>query len=276
MVNRKRGMLKDNSERNGSAVDPIYGGGDYFADPQRHSEDARFKASCFLKLFVPLIQRYGWDIHSYVDVGCGSGDLVRLVSGELREAGSTLDVVKGYDVSAHVAKLQAETIEYVHADFAHSDQHVDLVTLFDVFEHVVSPIDFLKNIASRSSVVALHIPLDNSVNNALRDKFRKLLRQPGHLLFMDSADALNICNLAGLRVITYEYTFGFIAPSGHRSLLAKIAYPIRLLMSRVSPWLMSKTVGGASLLVIALTPIGVRNKRWNACVLPGNVSGSGY
>jgi len=257
---------KEYNARNGSAVDPIYGKGDYFADPKRHSEDAEFKAQCFLKLFVPLAQKNGWDIRSYADVGCGSGDLVRLVSGGLREAGFALNIAKGYDVSPHVAELQAEFIEYVHGDFCQADEQVDLVTLFDVFEHVVSPIEFLKNVASHASMVVLHIPLDNSLNNALRDKFRHLLRQPGHLLFMDSAYALSFCSMAGLRVITYEYTFGFRAPSGHRSLLSKIAFPVRLLASRISPWLLSKTVGGASLIVVALTPNGVRNNQWNACL----------
>jgi len=242
----------------GSIIDPSYGEGEYFANPHRHTEDARFKAECFLKLFVPLAQKKKWDIRSYADVGCGSGEVARIVSNGLRQAKFMLDVAKGYDVSPHVAQLRSETVQYVCADFCRTDERVDLVTLFDVFEHVIRPVDFLREVAERARVVALHIPLDKSLNNALRNKYRSLLNDPGHLLFMDSVDALNICAHAGLRVITYEYTFGFRAPSGHRSVLSKIAFPLRVLMSKVSPWLLSRTIGGASLLVVALTPFGLR------------------
>lgn len=245
-------------ERKGSTIDPSYSEGKYFENPHRHSEDAVFKAECFLKLFVPLSQKKKWDIYSYADVGCGSGEIAQIVSNGLRKAGFKLEVAKGYDVSPHVASLRSESVKYVCADFCCTDDRVDLVTLFDVFEHVIKPIDFLREVAERARIVALHIPLDNSLNNALRDKYRFLLNDPGHLLFMDSAYALNICAHAGLRVITYEYTFGFRAPSGHRSVLSKLVFPLRVLLSKASPWLLSRTVGGSSLMVVALTPVGLR------------------
>jgi len=257
--------MADNNlvEESRPVVDPFYGKGTYFSDTHRHSEDAKFKADGFLKLFVPLAQRCGWDITSYADVGCGSGDLVRQVSGGLREAGFALSVVRAYDVSPHVTELVADSIEYVHADFCTTKEQVDLVTLFDVFEHVASPVEFLKNVASHTNIIVLHIPLDNSLNNALRDRYRRLLRQPGHLVFLDTVNALNLCSYAGLTVVTYEYTFGFRAPSGHRSLLAKAVFPLRALLSRISPWLLSKTVGGASLLVVARTPVSIQKERWS-------------
>lgn len=257
-------MADNNAAEEGRpVVDPFYGKGTYFSDSHRHSEDAKFKAECFLKMFVPLAQRCGWDITSYVDVGCGSGDLVRLVSGGLRDAGFALGVARGYDVSPHVAELEADSIEYIHADFSTTKEHVDLVTLFDVFEHVAGPVEFLKNVASHTNIIALHIPLDNSLNNALRNRYRNLLRQPGHLVFLDATSALNLCSYAGLTVVTYEYTFGFRAPSGHRSLLAKAVFPLRAFLSRISPWLLSKTVGGASLLVVARTPESIQKVHWS-------------
>ena len=239
---------------NKSIIDSPYSKGIYFSDPHRHSEDSQFKAKCFLQVFVPLAKKRGWEISSYVDVGCGSGQLVRLVADGLKDAGFGIAAVKGYDVSPHVSELRAESVEYVHGDFCSTNEQVDLVTLFDVLEHVACPVEFLKSVASRASMIGLNIPLDNTLNNALRDKFRYLLDQPGHLLFLDAVNALNLCSLAGLRVVAYEYAFGFRAPSGHRSLLAKVAFPARMLLSKISPWLLSKTIGGASLLVIARTP----------------------
>lgn len=246
-------------------VDPAYSSGDYFVNPHRHSEDARFKADCFLRAFVPLARRHALKIDSYADVGCGSGEIVRLVWDGLKQAGLPLQRVQGYDVSPHVTRLRGEVVEFVHGDFSETGEDVDLVTLFDVVEHVFSALEFLRAVAVRSKVIALHLPLDNSVNHALRNKFRVLLHDPGHVLFLDTVSALNLCSLAGLRVLSYQYTPTYRSPSGHRSLPSKLLFPLRALLHRVCPWLLAKTFGGLSLLIIAVAPgfidSGVHNKK---------------
>lgn len=250
--NRKDGMSE------GSLVDPGYSSGDYFKDSGRHSEDAEFKANSFVNLFLRFAERNDLVIRSFIDVGCGSGRIVEIVADTFRSNGFNLLEVKGYDVSPHVQNIEAEGVEYVNADFCESDEFVDLVTLFDVFEHIPDPIEFLKLVSQRCRIVALHIPLDDSLNNAIRNRFRSKLKNPGHLIFMDSIFALNLLALAGLRVMDYEYTVGFLAPSGHSSTLSKVAIPFRYLLLKISPWLLSKTIGGVSLVVIAATPSGLR------------------
>jgi hypothetical protein len=56
----------------------------------------------------------------------------------------------------------------------------------------------------------------------------------------------------------YQYTFHPLDPAGKRSLLRTIFYPVRRLLGWVSPWLLSTLLGGASLMVIALTPAGMK------------------
>jgi hypothetical protein len=63
---------------------------------------------------------------------------------------------------------------------------------------------------------------------------------------------------AGLVVLDYKYTHGYMAPSGRASLLQKIAIPFRWMLGRISPWLASRCLGGLSLMVIAATPTGMR------------------
>jgi SAM-dependent methyltransferase len=240
----------------GSLVDPSYSRGLYFADSHRHGEDADFKAGNFLRLFLRFAQRHRLNITSFADVGCGSGDIAKIIADSLRANGMDLQKARGYDVSPHVLDMNQDGVEYIHADFCRSDESVDVVTLFDVFEHVPDTVAFIKAVSRRCKVVGFHIPLDYSFNVAARNKFRRMLVNPGHLIFMDTTGALNLLALSGLRVVDYEYTFGFLSPSGHRSLLSKVVLPLRFLMARVSPWLLSKTMGGASLMVIAVTPRG--------------------
>jgi hypothetical protein len=151
--------------------------------------------------------------------------------------------------------------EFVQGDFCESDEDVDLVTLFDVFEHVPAPVDFLKRIAEKCSIVGMHIPLDNNLNAAMRDMFRAKLSNPGHLIFLDVASALNLLTFSGLRVIDYRYTFAFQAPSGHKTLMSKAVYPFRAMLAKFSPWLCGKTIGGTSLVVLALTPRGLQKSK---------------
>jgi SAM-dependent methyltransferase len=240
-----------------SLVDPAYSGGEYFRDAQRHREDAEFKTRSLLRVLVPYLERNGVRLDSLVDVGCGSGDVVRLVAKALRERGHHLPVAKGYDVSPHVAGVRHEGVEYVRGDFCASDESVDLVTLCDVFEHIPDPIGFVRSVSQRCRLLCLHIPLDDSLNNALRDRFRAKLLHPGHLVFLDVVSALNLLASSGLRVVEYDYAFQFLAPSGHRSLLSKAVLPLRYLLARLNPWLASKLLGGASLVAIALTPRGL-------------------
>ncbi len=236
-------------------ADP-YASGAYFEDTGRHSEDAAFKIQELLRIFDPLAEQHRWKIQSYADVGCGSGDVVSGLSQALRQRGQPLDQVQGYDVSPHVASLTREGVQLIHGDFSQTETQVDLVTLFDVFEHVAEPIEFLKRISQRTKLLALRIPLDHTLNNSLRDWFKKGMSNPGHILFMDPVFALNILTLSGLRVLDYSYSFGFNAPSGHSTRLSRAARPARAALAKLSPYLLSKTLGGASLVVVAAPSTG--------------------
>jgi hypothetical protein len=124
-------------------------------------------------------------------------------------------------------------------------------------------IGFIKKIAQRSKLIGFHIPLDNSLNNAIRNKFNAKLKNPGHLIFMDCASALNILAFSGLRVVNYKFTFEIITTSGRRTLFQKIVFPFRYLLANISPWLLSKTLGGANLIVLAVTEKGLKEMQKN-------------
>ena len=183
---------------------------------------------------------------------------MKIIADSLREIGFDSMTFKAYDVSPHILNVTNDDVEYINGDFCESEDFADIVTLFDVFEHIPDTIKFLQSISKRCKVIGFHIPLDNSINVAIRNMFHTKLQNPGHLVFMDSVFALNLLALSGLRVVDYEYSFGFLAPSGHRSIISKILYPFRYLLAKISPWLLSKTLGGASLIVLAITPKGLK------------------
>lgn len=222
--------------------------------------NSRFKAEGFLRLFDRVAKREGWRIGSLADVGCGAGYVVRAVAEGLRREGHDLARVRGFDIDARVEALEHGGVEFVHGDFCKTEESFDLVTLFDVFEHVPDTIEFLRNVGQRAHIVGCNIPLDDCLNVALRNRYRPKLRSPGHLMFLDTAAALNLLAWSGLTVLDYEYLFTFRAPEGVTPLQRVLNLP-RSLLATISPWLLSKTLGGTSLLVVALTPRGLRELR---------------
>ncbi len=187
------------------------------------------------------------------DVGCGSGAATIGVVSGLTALGFTVTEAVGYDVSPHVAALRHPQVRFVHDDFVVGERRFDLVTLFDVIEHVPDPVGFLRQVSQRARFVGLHIPLDDSLNCSARDLYRQALKDPGHLIALDTVSALNLLAFAGLRVVDYEYVFGFQAPSGSPTLLSKCIYPLRAALAALSPWLLAKTLGGVSLMVLCRT-----------------------
>lgn len=233
-----------------SQVDHSYGSGEYFSDPRRGAADAEWKSRQVMRFLEKVNAREKIEIRTYADVGCGAGQNARLISAAIRK-NNPLDRAVGYDVSPHVKHIQAEGVEFIQQDFCQSQERFDLVTLLDVFEHVPDPLGFISAVSRRGNMLIFHIPLDDCLSNRLRSEFRKKIRNPGHLIFLNLTSAINLMALSGLRVLDYDYTFAFQAPSGRATWKQKIAYPLRFLMASINPYLVASTIGGACLLVAA-------------------------
>ncbi|HLK69624.1 MAG TPA: methyltransferase domain-containing protein [Bryobacteraceae bacterium] len=242
----------------GSFIVPSYASGDYYATHEDPDQDAAFKADAFLKLFGTLVSQKPLQISSYADVGCGGGRTAALITEGLKRDGHPIESAAGYDIFPSVHDLKHSGVRFLCQDFCQSEERADLVTLFDVAEHVPDTISFLKNVASRSLLVGLHIPLDNSLANAVLNRYRRKLSYPKHVLFLDVPNALNLLTLSGIMPLDYRFTFGFMAPSGTMSMLQRFSFPFRWAVSAVNPWLASRTIGGVSLMVVGATEAGLR------------------
>jgi SAM-dependent methyltransferase len=229
----------------------MYSEGIYFQDPNRHSEDAKYKVASIKKILFQYLKDNNIQISSYADVGCGSGEIIKLLGKELKLNFESLQFLKGFDVSPHVTKFNDENIEFSFQDFTKSDEKFDLVTLNDVFEHVINPLVFLAEVGKKANIIVMHIPLEDCLSVNLRNLQKRKIKNPGHLVFLNINSAINLITFSGLKIVDYEYSKDAInAPSNNSSISQKITYPFKYLLLKINPYLFSK-IFGISLVVIA-------------------------
>lgn len=235
-------------------VHSMYTSGDFYAMSEGW-RDAQFK----LREVSVLLDRYfaqkSAPVKRIADVGCGNGDTTRGMSLLFSRVGSEVQV-DGFDIHPRTKNLEGnDGVSFHEADFCTLDleEIYDLAILFDVIEHVCDPILFLKEVAVRTKIIALHIPLDDSIMGWLRNLPHASLNHPGHLVMLDAASALNLVTCSGLRIVDYRFTPVYEAPSGRSTRLQRFLYPIRKVLFSLSPYILQKTLGGTSLMVIAET-----------------------
>jgi SAM-dependent methyltransferase len=241
-----------------SIIVPSYHSGEYYATHADPDQDSQFKVSAFLSLLGSIHRERRLEIDSYADVGCGGGGVAELMLNGLQSAGFPVEEAAAYDVSPHVLNLEKPGVSFYYEDFCQSFRHYSLVTLFDVVEHVPDPLGFLRSVARRCDFLGLHIPLDRSLVNCFFDRFHGRLRYPGHVVVLDSSDALNLVTMSGIMPIDYSYTHGYSAPSGGMTRMQRFSRPFRYAIAHISPWLACRTVGGVSLMVIGATQSGLK------------------
>lgn len=220
----------------------LYVSGEYLAkNPTWHEEDAEWKFGNVAE----LVRRNHLNPASVVEVGTGSGEVLRLLADALDTARLT-----GYDISPDAIRLAApkatDRLSF-HLGNPFGQSAYDLAIALDVFEHVDDYFGFLRQMTALAPLQIYNIPLDLSVRDVLqKDLVMRRRRDVGHLHYFFEDTALATLVDTGHEVLDY---FCHSLSLTHRG--PKGAF--RRWFFRRNPSLCARLMGGFSMTVLCRT-----------------------
>lgn len=231
-----------------SAIGDRYNDNTYLAaNADWHAADSPWKA----QLILDMLRRHRVEPGTLAEVGCGSGEILVNLARSLPET-----QFAGFDLSNDAYAIckpkEHDRLHFKLEDVAVSGEHFDVLTIIDVFEHVEDYFGFLRSIKPVADWHVFHIPLEVHASALLRGGFLKARAQVGHLHFFTAETALAALKDTGYEIVGHEFTSAFDPGSGARKpLRTRLAWLPRRLLWSLSPNLLSKSLGGCSLLVLA-------------------------
>jgi SAM-dependent methyltransferase len=182
-----------------------YTSGEYLAkNPRWHADESPWKA----KYVLQLMARNSVAPKTIGDVGCGAGEVLRLVHEGLGGECTCC----GYDISPQAfalsQRLSNERLQFKLADIRQEkDARFDLILVMDVIEHLEDYFSFLRDVRTKAEHKIIHIPLDVSVRTVLRGKLPDFRAAYGHLHYFTKELALQMLKDVGYEVVDYVYTW---------------------------------------------------------------------
>lgn len=216
-------------------------------NPGWHVADSAWK----VEQIVRILGRNHVNPLSVYDVGCGAGEVLRLLQQNLDPNCE----IWGMDVSPQAIEL-AKPRENAKLHFAvqspNSPQppHTDLAIAIDVLAHIEDYRGFLRLFKSQATYKLLHIPLDISVQHLLRQKSMAKRRQEHpHLHYFSQTTIMFALEDLGYEIVDSCLTPRMIAIPAHwRGKVLKVP---RQVLFAINQNFAATLLGGFSLMILA-------------------------
>lgn len=246
----------------------LYGSDRYVRlHPNLHNEDAEWKASIISPFVVEFLSHTDAEVVQLLDVGGGSGEILRLVAGVISDHHKRPEK-HAVDLSPKMIERQQETnpdlkstrIEDVR-DLSFEDKEMDLALAVDVVEHVMEPERALSELARISQFAILKVPLENNIYNRLlnlmsRGRLRDgLERRFGHVNWFTrkSLDRLVEAHMGRILSSAYSNVFGYYKDSGQAATWPsrrRFENDVGYIAGRVSPAVAARLMTDFRLLLV--------------------------
>lgn len=156
-----------------------------------HREDAPWKVKKIISVIPQEILDALPETIKVIDIGCGSGKILKLFSAYLKEKNFIVKAL-GYDVSEdaiEVAKMTFPEAVFYGGEFKKQNfrkNEIDFILLIDLLEHLKCPQDLLSDASAICKYAICHLPLEDNLNINLRCPKEKLAGIMGHINFYNT------------------------------------------------------------------------------------------
>jgi hypothetical protein len=210
-------------------------------NPGYHVEDSPWKAAQVMS----MLNAHGIKPKNLCDIGCGAGEVLKQI--ELLTPNDCQ--LSGFEVNPaaqrHWENRASSRLRFHCADLLQSNEHFDVCTCLDVFEHVPDCHGFLRALRPKADWHVMHIPLDMNALMVARGSPMRCRQTAGHVHYFDKETAIATLQENGYEVVDYRYTQ---IPRGFRT--GAMWLP-RALLGVISKDFSVRVLGGRSLLVLA-------------------------
>lgn len=228
----------------------MYNNGAYLQNnPSWHSEDSLWKA----EMITQILTKNKIQPTTIAEVGCGSGEVILNVQKKI----SSPTKISGFEISQDAYNLVKEKSNddasfYLHDLLSADDTNFfDLLLVIDVIEHVENYPEFLRKCRTKATHKIFHIPLDFTVQKALRPHALMHNREKvGHIHYFTKETALAALKENGFNILDYNFTkWGLELPQ--KTFLKKAGKIPLHLLTMLSEDLAARVIGGCSLIILA-------------------------
>jgi len=173
---------------------------------------AQYKSTMMWKLFGHHILNSLGKIDSYADIGGCFGFGANAMAFQIFKSQGAYPKTKVFEISEDFVKIGRQLfpyIDFVQKDIGESgyDHIFDLITLFDVIEHIPNPNLFLMNVADISKYALLITPTETGGDwfGSMAPKNQGIEHEDGHINFFTPKSYLLLLKNSGWELIDGKF-----------------------------------------------------------------------
>ena len=169
-----------------------------------YDEHFEYRRERFGRERITLLETYCGDLSSktLLDVSCGMGDFLSIAKEVCRHCFGT-------EFSMYMREFaEKKTGLNIYSDLeVLPEQDIDLITAFDVIEHIPDPIFFMKaisNLLNKNGNLLIYTPNFDSFSVRVMKEHSQLLTSVEHLMLFNDTSLRELGSLVGLEAIHTE------------------------------------------------------------------------
>jgi len=204
---------------------------------------AQYKSTLLWQLYGEYIKRELRRVNSYADIGGCFGFGANALAYQIARTQDSYPDTKVFEISSDfskIGKIIFPAIDFVNEDFtlwAGHPQCFELISLFDVIEHIPEPAAFLRAVAPRTKYALLKTPMETTGEwrGSRPPLLQGALHEDGHVNFFDPGPYMRMLEQSGFEIVKWDLMPSIVPRGIAQSILSPEDMPAASAGTNVDP-----------------------------------------